>query len=110
LRILACSLRALPPGRSPMFPQSGTPDVAGILLATLERTGAIRSDLAAVTAGHVNHERRCFSAAFRPGSAGLGGQIAQQADKRSGRRPARPCSSPSRWTGTCRCRGPCRSG
>ena len=30
--------------------------------------------------------------------------------RRSGRRPARPCSSPARWRGTGRCRSPCRCG
>ena len=39
-----------------------------------------------VTAGHVNRERRCYSAAFRPDFAVLGGQSAQQ----TGRIPVIP--------------------
>jgi len=37
--------------------------------------------MAAVTAADVNRERRCFSAAFRPDLAELGGQTAQQAGR-----------------------------
>jgi hypothetical protein len=51
--------------------------------------------MAAVTVGHVNRERRCFSAAFRPDSALVDGHSAQQAGRMAVVLDAgehRPCS------------------